>query len=558
VPGRLRFAGCLVVIPPLILALVPVAMLLLGSFRDSPPGAAGHWTFANYAALFSNVRVVAVVLNTAWVALFATTLAILAGCGMAWLVTRTDIPGRRLLEALGIVPFLTPGIVTAIGWGILANPDNGLLNLAWRALTHTTLSPLNIYSYLGVAFVLAFPASGFAYLMMLGPMRNLSSSFGEAARLSGAGALRTFRSIHLPLLWPALAPIAMLAFLRAIEAFEVPVILGTPAGVIVLINYVYQLLKIDTPPRYGLALALSVVVGGIAISAIALQAREADLQSGVSITGKEQQTTPIALGPWALPSLVLIWGYLAVAVLLPLGTIAATAFMHYSGVFSLAAVTFDNFGGIFHDAATLRAIANTLILVVVCSTLSAVIGGAAGYVLQTKRVPFPWLIEAAILVPWALPGLIFGLAALWTYIYIPGAYGTLAGLIVAYITLGVPIAMRSLRSVLRQIGTELEEAARVHGAGLATTLRRIVVPLVLPGMIGAWFTLAAIFSRELAATVMLYGFGSETVSVQLLSYWDQGRGTYVAALSVMLVLFLFALYAAQQVLVRRYRIGIAP
>jgi iron(III) transport system permease protein len=552
----LRLAGWLIVIPPVLLALIPVAMLFVGSFRDAPPGAAGHWTFGNYAALFSSARLVVVAFNTVWVALCATALALLAGTSMAWVVARTDIPGRRMLEALAIVPFLTPGIVTAIGWGILANPDNGLLNTAWHALTRSSASPLNIYSYLGVAVVLAFPASGFIYLMMLGPMRNFNSSFEDAARLSGAGAMRVFRSIQMPLIWPALAPVAVLAFLRALEAFEVPVVLGTPAGVIILINYVYELLKIDTPPRYGLALALSVVVGGIAVSTLALQARAADVQNSVTITGKGHQANPVALGRWALPALVLAWGYLALAALLPLATIAATAFMHYSGVFSSTAFTLSNFSGIFHDAVTLRAIANTLILVIVCSTLSAIIGGAAGYVLHTKRVPLPWLFEAAILVPWAVPGLIFGLAELWTFIYIPGAYGTLAGLIVAYVTMGVPLAMRSMRSVLRQIGGELEESARVHGAGMATTIRRVVAPLVLPGLVGAWFTLAAIFSRELAATVMLYGFGSETVSVQLLSYWNQGQGTYVAALSVMMVLFLFALYSAQQVLVRRFRIGL--
>jgi iron(III) transport system permease protein len=259
----LRLAGWLIVIPPVLLAMIPVAMLLVRSFRDAPPGAAGHWTFGNYAALFSSVRLLVVAFNTVWVALCATALALLAGTSMAWVVARTDIPGRRVLEALAIVPFLTPGIVTAIGWGILANPDNGLLNTAWHALTRSSASPLNIYSYLGVAVVLAFPASGFIYLMMLGPMRNFNSSFEDAARLSGASAMRVFRSIQLPLIWPALAPVAVLAFLRALEAFEVPVVLGTPAGVIILINYVYELLKIDTPPRYGLALALSVVVGGI-------------------------------------------------------------------------------------------------------------------------------------------------------------------------------------------------------------------------------------------------------------------------------------------------------
>ena len=554
----MRLAGWLVVLPPLVLGLVPVAMLLAGSFRDAPPGAAGHWTLANYAAVFSNPRLVRVVLNTAWVALVATTLALFAGSAMAWLVARTDIPGRRVLETLAIVPFLAPAIVTAIGWGILANPDNGLLNTAWRALTHSSTAPLNVYSYLGVAIVLAFPASGFTYLMMLGPMRNLNSSFDEAARLSGAGPLRTFRSIQLPMLWPALAPIAVLAFLRAFEAFEVPIILGTPAGVIILINYVYELLKIDTPPKYGLALALSIIVGGIAISTIALQAREADLYSTVSVGGKGNQGPKIRLGIWAGPALVLIWGYLTAAAFLPLGTIAVTAFMHFAGVFSLSALTLDNFAAIFRDAVTLRAIGNTLLLVVVCSTIAALLGALVAYVLQTKRLPLGWLIQAAILVPWSLPGLIFGLAALWTYIYIPGAYGTLGALIVAYVTIGVPIAMRSVMSVLRALGSELEESARVHGAGLATTLWRVVAPLALPGIIGAWFTLAAIFSRELSVTVMIYGFGSETVSVQLLSFWNQGQGTYVAALSVMMVLFLFGLYALQQAVVRRYRIGLQP
>lgn len=548
-------AAWLVVLPSLVLGLVPVAMLIAGSFRDGPPGAAGHWTLGNYAALFSDGQLVRVIFNTAWVALVATTLAVCAGSAMAWLVARTDIPGRRLLEALGIVPFLAPAIVTAIGWGLLANPDNGLLNTAWHALTHSSSSPLNVYSYLGVAVVLAFPASGFTYLMILGPMRNLNASFEEAARLCGAGPLRAFRSIQLPMLWPALAPIVVLTFLRTFEAFEVPVILGTPARVLILINYVYELLKIDTPPKYGIALALSIVVGGIAISTLALQAREADLYSTVSVTGRGQQVARVRLGLWALPALVFFWGYLAAAALLPLGTIAVTAFMHLVGVFSASALTLDNFAGIFHDPVTMRAIANTLVLVVTCSTVSAAIGAAVAYVLHTKRLPFPWLIQAAILVPWSVPGLIFGLAALWTYIYVPGAYGTLAALIVAYITIGVPIAMRSLLNVLRQLGSELEESARVHGAGPATTLRCVVAPLALTGIIGAWFTLATIFSRELSVTVMLYGFGSETVSVQLLSYWSQGQGTYVAALSVMMVLFLFALYALQQSVVRRYRIG---
>ena len=136
----MRLAGWLIVIPPVILALVPIAMLLAGSLRDAPPGAAGHWTFGNYAALFSSARLLAVLFNTVWVALFATVLAIAAGTAMAWVVARTDIPGRRVLEALAIVPFLTPGIVTAIGWGILANPDNGLLNTAWHTRwTHSSV-----------------------------------------------------------------------------------------------------------------------------------------------------------------------------------------------------------------------------------------------------------------------------------------------------------------------------------------------------------------------------------------------------------------------------------
>jgi iron(III) transport system permease protein len=540
-----------VIAPPLLLVAVPAATLVVSSFRDAPPGAAGSWTAHNYVAVLTSPRVWSVAGTTFWIALVATALALTAGFFMAWLVARTDIPGRRLLSVVAIVPFLAPSLVVAIGWAILGNPDNGIINGFYRTLAHGTGNIVDVYSYGGVALVMSFPAAGFIYLMMLGPLGNSDPSLEDSARLSGASPWYVFRTIQVPLLMPAFLPFAIIAFIRAIEAFEVPQILGTPAGIYVFINFIYDALKVQTPPHYGTAIALSTIVGTVALLIVAIAAQLQ--QARATVSGKGFQPRRVKLRKAKIPCLLAAWGYLAL-LLLPLGAIVLSSFWKFLGNYDPKLATLANYRFIATDPTTQRALLNTVALMFLASTVCVAVGALVSFALLRKIRFGRIAIDAVLLIPWAIPGLILGVALLWTYINIPGMYGTFWGVLLGFVTLGIPLAMRSTGAVLAQLGSELEEASAVHGAGAGTTLRRIVVPLIMPGLVAAWFTLATLFSRELSVAVMLYGFGSEVASVQLLSYWEQGEGTRVAALSVLLVAFVFLLYVVQQKVTRNVRI----
>lgn len=541
----------LVILPPLLLVAVPASTLVINSFRDAPPGAAGSWTLANYVAVLASRRVWSVAATTFWIALAATTLALSAGFFMAWLVARTDIPGRRILSFVAIVPFLAPSLVVAIGWAILGNPDNGIINVFYRWLVHGPGNIVDVYSYAGVALVMSFPAAGFIYLMMLGPLGNSDPSLEDSARLSGASPWYVFRTIQVPLLMPAFLPFAIIAFIRAIEAFEVPQILGTPAGIYVFINFIYDALKIQTPPHYGTAIALSVIVGSGALLIVAVAAQLQ--QARATVSGKGFQPRRIKLGKTKIPCLIAVWGYLGL-LLLPLGAIVLSSFWRFLGSYDPKLATLANYRFIATDPTTHRALLNTVALMFLASTVCVVIGCLLSFALLRKIRFGRGAIDAVLLIPWAIPGLILGVALLWTYINVPGLYGTFFGVLLGFVTLGIPLAMRSTGSVLSQLGSELEEASAVHGANAVTTLRRIVVPLIMPGLVSAWFTLATLFSRELSVPVMLYGYGSEVAAVQLLSYWEQGEGTRVAALSVLMVAFVFLLYVLQQKVTKNLRI----
>lgn len=544
-----------VIVPPLLLILIPVGGLFVDSFRDAPPGAAGAWTVGNYLAVLGSRSVWAVAGTTFWIALGSTSLALCAGFFLAWLVARTDIPGRRILSVLAFAPFLAPSLIVAIGWAILANPDNGIVNGFFRAATHTQGTVIDVYSYWGVALVMSFPPAGFIYLVMLGPLSNTDPSLEDSARLSGASSWYAFRTIQLPLLLPAFVPFAVIAFVRAIEAFDVPLILGTPAGIYVFINYIYDALKVQTPPRYGNAIALSVIVGTLALLIFALQAQLHHARA--TVTGKGFQPRRIKLRRATIPCLILAWGYLAL-LFLPLVAIVLSSFWPFLGNYTTGKPTLDNYAFIASDPTTIRALRNTVLLMFLASTICVVVGCLVSYALVRRLRRARPVVEALLTMPWALPGLVLGVALLWSYINVPGLYGTFWAVFLGFVTLGIPLGMRSTTSVLTQLGSELEEASAVHGANVATTLWRIVVPLALPGLLAAWFTLATLFSRELSVSVMLYGYGSEVASVELLSYWSQGEGTRAAALSVLLIVLVFALYVLQRQFTKKLLISERP
>ena len=535
-------------LPPLLvsgLILYPAITLVLGSLSDAPPGEPGAWTVGNFVAILSSPRFFRLVLTSIGVSFAATFMAIMSAFAMAWLTERTDIPLRQVIAAFAASPFLIPASLSAIGWASLANPDVGLLNVLVGAKI------FNIYSYGGLAFVLAQHSAGFLFLMLVGPLRNVDTSLEEAARVGGASTWCCFRRIQLPLVWPIVASLALLTFVRAFEAFEVPVIIGTPGNLYVVTNDIYYYLKTSTPPQYGLALAQSVIVTMALGLVMVVQTRRASRARISVVGGKSQRVYRTKLGAWTRPCLAFAFLYAMCTSVLPLGTIVASSFFKYYGLYDLSTLTLDNYYDVLSDPIVRRAIGNTLIVMAVGATLCLLMGGLAAYSLERRFKGSREVLAGILMIPWSMPGIVFGLALLWAMIKIPGLYGSLGGIVTACVILGLPVALMSVTSSLQQTNVELEEAARVHGASTLQTMRLVLLPLFAPALISGWFILAAIFSRELAATVLLYGPGSEVLSVMILGYWEQGQGNYVAVLSIAMLCVLLVLQIARFIAERK-------
>lgn len=537
-----------------VLVVYPVGMLVVGSFSDAPPGENGSFTLANYQALFSDGSLARLAFNTFRIAILSTAGASVAGVFMAWLVTRTDIGAKRLIEIIAIVPFLTPASLLAIGWAIMGNPDVGLLNKLWWGLSGGDEPLFDLYTYTGVAFVMALHPAGFVFLMSVAPFRNLDPDLENAARMSGASEWRIFARIQIPLLSVALLPAIVYTAVRAFEAFEIPVILGTPARVMVFTNEIYYRLKILTPPNYGWSFAVACILTFVfGLVLIAMQSRRGSRRF-VTITGKGYRPQLVRLGRFRWLCIGLVAVYALITSILPLGVIFVSSFFPSFGIFDVASFTFGNYARVLGDESFARALRNTMLLIFLAGGSCVLASTIVAYVLKRKLTRLRAPVSAILAVPWAMPGLVLGLAMLWAYIRIPGMYGSLWGIGAALFTLGLSVGIASVSANLEQLGPELEESALVHGANTAQTFRRILLPLLWPGMVAAWFVLASMFSRELAMTSLLYGPGSEVLSVILLRYWELGRGNYVAVVSVVFIVLILILFVAERLLTRRSKL----
>ncbi len=534
-----------------LLILYPIATFVVGSFSANAPGAPFHFTLDNYVKVLTASDLGVIALRSAWISLIAAAGAIVAGTGMAWLVGRTDLPFKRAFQVFGMLPFLIPGMLVAVGWAVLGNPSVGIINEVWSHLTGLDGPLVNIYTPAGITFVLAQPGAGLAFLLLLAPLSTMDPSMSDAARLSGAKAWRVFRTIELPLLLPVLLPVAVLIFVRTMEAFEVPTILGTPAHVFLLTNEIYYRLQQLTPPDYGSANVMSVLITLFMGGLLTLQGVFTSRRRRETISGKNYRPRAIKLGRWKGVAVAMAVLYALLTSILPLGVIVFSSFFRIFGLYSAKMLTLGNYN-ILSDSTVRHALMNTTLLVFVCSTIAIIIGALVALGLR-RRIPMyaRSACEAVFLIPWAMPGLVFGIAMLWAYIRVPGMYGSIRVLMVAYITFGIAMGVRSMRGVFEQMNRDLEESASVHGAHALHVLRYIIVPLVRPGLIAGWFVLAILFSRELAASVMLYGPGSEVVSVVLLGFWERGQGNYVTVLSVVIMGALLILYMLERFLTAR-------
>jgi len=507
----------------------PFVATIARSVRAGPE-TAPTLSLHNFGALFLDQRFHSALVNTMITGAGATVLSCVFALGLAWIVARTDAPGRVWFDTLNVVPFFLSPYVGAMSWISLAAPNEGLLNHFVNLYLSGPDDFFNIYSLWGVTWVLSLFYTPYVYLFVIGPMRRMDPALEDAARVHGAGFWLTIRYVTAPLMMPALLSGALIVFVTSAGLFDVPLALASPRAIQTIPTQVFSLVQF--PSDYGRAAAIGVLVMTITVMFGMLQRRYMRQRSFTTVSGKGYRPRTIRLGKWWIVALAFELFYIACGVVLPMVALAIVSVSRlWTGWPDLAQFTLSNYDEILlhHDLAR-RAIVNSLIIAVLGATIGVVLSFLQSYYLHRGKGRLRALMDAVLSLPLGIPGIILGLGILILLIRTP-LYATLWIILLAYLARFFPFAMRSISAMLLSISPDLEESARANGVSWLQTMIAILLPLIKPALVAAWLMLFVVFIRELGATILLYAQGTETISVAMVALGEQNFGL-VAALAV--------------------------
>ncbi|MBC7802383.1 MAG: iron ABC transporter permease [Candidatus Parcubacteria bacterium] len=541
-----------------LLVVYPLGMFLVGSFRSAPwgdPGAA--WTMAGYIGAYTDPYTWKLVGNTLLIGAMTLVGVMTVSVGFAWLITRSDIPFKPFLEVMVITPYFLPAVVSGASWSILGNPRNGLLNTWLSLLVGEPVAPINLYSYTGIAFVLVTYIAPMAYLLIAPLFRNIDSSMEESSYVSGASTLRTFSRITLPVLAPGLLGIGLLMAIKSLETFEVPFMLGMPSRIGVFTTEIYAALTFTPPADYARATAIAIllvaITAGLVLPFQRFVARND--KRFITVRGKGHVARMTRLRAWRWPIFALCAAYGAISFLLPLYPIALASVSKVFGVYQADNFTLEHIRHVVETPLLRRGLFNSMGLALGAATLGCMWAFLIAHIVHRSRLRGRGLLDFVSYLPVSIPGIALGLALLWGYLATPGLshlYGTHWILLIAYMTVTLPFAIRTVSAAMLQIDPELEEASRMHGAGLLRTWRSVLVPLMRPGLVGAWTLLFILVVREVGASVLLSTSDTVVLSVLVIEHWNSGVLGLVAAMSCYMIAVIGGAVALRKLLGGRF------
>ena len=525
------------------LTLCPVLMLLLGSFSQGLT-AFGNFTTAKYVAAYTDPFLLEVTVNTVIFvlgsSLFSTVLAVF----LAYLNTRTNMPMKGLFTVLSIVPMMIPHLLFSVSWALLLNPSNGLLNMMLQNTFGLQEAPLDIYSLWGMILVEGLLNMPIAYLIIAPAMASFDVSLEESSRVFGGGVWRTLVRVTLPVLRPAILAAFILAIVRSLASYAVPRVLGTPGRVDVLATYLFEMISTGFAPDYGKAAALGMSVLSASIGLIALyRYLTAESSKYVTISSRGFKPTLIELRRAKTPLFIVVGIISILMIVLPVAVLLYTSMIPYSMVPSAKAfsmMSWANWIDVLQDPLSKVAMKNSLFLAVVGATLGVLLSLFVAYVVVKLRTRAAGLLDTLSFLSFSFPGIVIGIGFMWFFVQTP-LYATLTALLLAYIAAYLPYGIRPLSAAFVQVHAHLEESSLVSGASSLTTMRRIIVPLLIPGVVSAWILMATMYIRELTVSVVLSRPGTEVLAVQILSYAEDGLWGKLSALGIIMILISTAL-----------------
>lgn len=534
----------------LILGLSVIFLLLICLYpfltlfgKISFPLPKGEFDLKYYLEIFDNKTTLLALKNTVIISVGTALLSTLMALPLSWLLTRTNIPGANRLRSWFCLPYAIPPYIGAIAWIYLGNPTTGLLNLFLGE------GFINIYTYGGLIWVMSCFFYTFVLLSLLAALDRMDPSLEEAARLSGAGPIRVFFQITVPIILPALLSGILLVLLAASASFGVPAMIGNPASIYLVTTRIYTFMKMGSLGGTYTAGALSIVLLVLAIVVLFLNQRIMSKGHFKTVGGKTSRPSLIDLGAWKLPLLGFLGMSFFVLFLLPLFGVFVTALSKVQGSFS-----FDNFGLqnfqkiLFETDETSRALWNSTKLAFWVATIAVIFGMILSYIVQKTKIKGRGIVDILASLPYATPGTVLAFAFILTFssgilgFRIP-LYNTIYLIGMAYIAKYLNFTLRTCSDGFGQIDDVLAEAARVSGASWLTTMKTIWFPLMKPALVASWFLVFMPAFSELTMTILLSGPGLETLGTlifQLQEYADaSGGGSAVLALiTIFIVAFI--------------------
>lgn len=521
-------APVLVSAPLLFMIGLPLLMIVAASFWTGKQGDTTI-TLEAYRQLFQTSWIWETVFNTVGVAVTASLIAFLIGAPQAWLIARVDIPWRPVLRFLCISPLFLSPLLSSVAWDLMGSKPTGVIGFMTGGLYQPEF---NLRNFWGISLLMGAYFSSYVFLYLWAAFRNVDPAIEEAASIAGLGPFSTFLRMTVPAILPAIAFVGVLILVLAMGIFAIPAVLGWPEGFFVLSTRIFFLLSVP-PVNWGMAGAMTVVFMPLILGGIYLQRRLVKKGDFTLVSGKTARDVRIKIGGWrwvAAAYIILYWFLVAA---LPTAVIAIVSLTAYSGAYG--SLSFTQYYRLLDYELFHRAVKNSLITSILGAFIAVVIAVILAYIIYRLKPRWAIFIEYLISVPLGVPGVVIGAALLWTWLSLPLSYlvyGSLTIIIIACITQFLTTGVRAISAVLVQIGRDVEESAWVSGATRVYTIRRILVPLMLPGLQSAWILMFILFFRELSAVVLLWSSRTITLPVLTFEIWREGSYPRLAAVGI--------------------------
>lgn len=534
-----------------VLVVLPTGFMFVGSTMSAgmaDPEA--HFTLEKLRLVYTTrpylYALGATLLMSGGVAAVATVTGVVLG----WLIARTDLRRKRLMEMCVVAPLFLSPFVGGLAWLILGSPKSGLLNVLARDLFGTKGAIIDVVSTSGIVFVMALYFVPYAYLTMSSSLRNIDPAMEEASYLNGAGVLRTALRVTLPVLRPSLISAFFFIFVLVAGTFSIPAVLGGASRVPFLAVIVYET-SASYPIDYGKSAAVGTVLFWVSLIGVALYQYSARSAGRfVTVTARGFRARQVKLRGWRYPALLLILAYVLLALGLPYAALTYTALTSFiTTAFLHAPWSLDNLRWAFSADEVVDSITNTLLVGVLTPTITVGFAVFLAYAIRRMRVRFGFVLDHLAMFPIAIPGIVLGTGIFWTYVTTP-LYGTVWILVAAFVASYLPFAYRIGDTALTQIDKALEEASALCGAGHRRTAWRITVPLIRPALLSSWVMVFIFSIREVSAAVLLASPSNEVLSAISWNYLEYGDQQKAAVLGLIQTAILIAGVLIGQVVFR--------